>query len=79
MKLGKARGPDDLTVEHILHAHPILIAHLCCLFKAIILHSYVPDDFGHGIIVPLVKDKSGELENFSNYRVLLLFQLSQRC
>jgi len=25
------------------------------------VHSYVPDAFGHGLIIPLVKDKSGEL------------------
>jgi hypothetical protein len=74
MKFGKASGPDDLTVEHILHAHPIL-AHLCCLFKAIILHSYMPDDLGLGITVPLVKDKSGELENVSKYRGIILIQI----
>jgi Reverse transcriptase (RNA-dependent DNA polymerase) len=58
-----------------LHAHPILTAHLSCLFKAIILHSYVPDDFGVGIIVPLVKDKPGELENVSNYRGIILIPI----
>jgi len=31
------------------------------------MHSYVPADFGRGIIVPLVKDKSGDKENVSKY------------
>jgi len=67
MKLGKASGPDDLTVEYILNAHPILITHLCCLFKTIIKHNYVPTDFGLGTIVSLLKDKAGDSENVCNY------------
>lgn len=58
LKLNRQRyiGPDGLTAERILHAHTMLIAHHCCLFKAIFIHSYMPEDFELGIIVPLVKD-----------------------
>ena len=31
-------------------------------------HSYVPAEFGKGIIVPLVKDHSGDVCNVDNYR-----------
>ena len=32
--------------------------HLKLLFQMMLLHGYVPNSFGLGIIVPLVKDKS---------------------
>ena len=56
LKLGKASGPDELMAEHLKYAHPILIYHSCILFRAISVHSVVPNDFGIGLIVPLVKD-----------------------
>ena len=45
---------------------------MCCLFRCIISHSYVPNDFGLGLIIPLVKDKSGDLHSVSNYRGITL-------
>jgi len=37
--------------------HPNLIVALSQLFKLIIIDRYVPDGFGFGTIIPLVKDK----------------------
>jgi len=54
------------------HAHPILIYHLCILFRAISVHSFVPNDFGIGLIVPLVKDKTGDINSVDNYRGITL-------
>ena len=68
LKCGKARGPDELTAEHLLHAHPLIISHSCLLFRSIIAQSFVPDEFGIGTIVPLIKDKSGDLNSVDNYR-----------
>ena len=31
-------------------------------------HGYVPDQFGRGIVIPLVKDKNGNVTNSENYR-----------
>jgi hypothetical protein len=72
LKCGKASGPDGLTAEHLLHAHPLIITHICLLFRAMIAHSFVPDDCGLGIIVPLVKDKSGDFNSVDNYRGITL-------
>jgi hypothetical protein len=72
LHLGKACGPDDLSVEHLLYAHPSLITHLKLLFSAILFHGVVPDNFGAGTIVPLIKDKSGNLNDVSNYRPITL-------
>jgi len=36
-----------------------LYVHLCLLFNTMVQHCYVPEKFGHGLIVPLLKDKQG--------------------
>ena len=72
LKLGKASGLDGVEAEHILHAHPLLIVHLCTLFNAILRCGYVPNCFGKGIIIPLVKDKSADITDINNYRGITL-------
>ena len=68
MKCGKAAGPDGLMAEHILHSYPIIIIHVFYLFKAIATHNVMPDDFGQGVIIPLVKDNINDIANLDNYR-----------
>lgn len=69
---GKASGPDDLTAEHIIYAHPSLIIALCNLYKLILIHRYVPNKLCIGTIVPLIKDKSRNLNDIDNYRPITL-------
>ena len=77
LKLGKACGPDELSAENLVHAHPSLVIHICFLFRAMIMHGFVPDKFGADLIVPLVKDKTGDTNNvFQTTVVLLLSWLS---
>jgi len=42
------------------------------LFKCIALHSYVPNGFDEGIIVPIIKDKAGNQNDVNNYRGITL-------
>ena len=72
LKLGKASGPDGLSAEHIVKAHPVIIIHLCLLYRSMIKHCIVPDDFGKGIIVPLIKDNLGNPNDVNNYRGIIL-------
>ena len=72
MHTGKACGPDDLSAEHLLYAHPSLIVHLKLLFSSIFSHGFVPDCFGAGTIVPVIKDKTGNLNDIENYRPITL-------
>ena len=72
IKRGKAAGADNLTAEHILYSHPSIVIHLRRLFNLILKHSYVPVQFGNGIIIPLVKDHNGDVCNVDNYRGITL-------
>jgi hypothetical protein len=48
---------------------------LCSLFRSMSLHHYVPTNFGKGIIVPLVKDKTGDVSSTDIYRAITLVPL----
>ena len=72
LKLGKACGPDNLSSEHLLNSHPALVVHLCLLFRGMASHGFVPNEFGKGIIIPLLKDKLGDVNDVNNYRGITL-------
>lgn len=72
LQKGKAAGDDNVTVEHILYAHPSIIHHLCRLFNMMIKHGYVPAKFGSGIIVPIIKDRLGDATKLDNYRAITI-------
>ena len=78
LKLGKASGPDGLCTESLLNAHPKLATLLCALFRSILIHNYVPIEFGQGIIVPLIKDKTGDHSSLSNYRAITLIPVMSK-
>ena len=76
LQLGKACGPDDLAAEHFKYAHPLIIVHLCALFRAMLATSVVPGAFGSGIVIPLIKDKIGNVNSLDNYRGITLIPVA---
>jgi len=54
--------------EHLVNAYPSLVFHPCVLFRQMSIYSYVPDVFGYGLSIPLIKDKSGDIHSISNCR-----------
>jgi len=61
LKLGKAAGYDGLTMESLHYCHPVIFIHLKLLFNMMSVPGYVPDDFGVGVVVPVVKDQCADL------------------
>jgi len=47
--------------EHIVYGGQSVLVHLCLLFNTIITHNFVPDDFGLGMILPLLKDENSDI------------------
>ncbi len=72
LKMNKAAGHDGIVGEHIVHSHPALLVHLKLLFNMILKAGHVPVEFGMGIVVPIIKDKTGNPSLVDNYRPITL-------
>jgi len=72
LKAGKASGLGNLCKENILYAHPIIITHMTNLFNMILMHGFVPANFGFGVTLPVVKYKLGDVTAASNCRPITL-------
>ncbi len=59
LKANKAAGHDGKFLDHIINSRPALSMHPKQLFTNILSHSFVPDAFGFGVIIPIVKDECG--------------------
>ena len=67
MKRGKAASLDGLTAEHLLNCHPVIVSILVKLFNLMLLCCYVPDSFGVGLCIPLLKHGSN-VQSVDGYR-----------
>ena len=72
LHIGKSPGIDGLSTEHLLYAHPLIVTHMSYLFKCIAVCGYVPNAFGRGIIIPIIKDKLADANDLNNYRGITL-------
>ena len=71
-KTGTACGVDGLAAEHFIYANPIIHVYLSLLFNCFISHGYLPRDFMKTAIVPIIKNKTGDSSDKSNYRPIAL-------
>lgn len=69
---GKSPGHDGLSVEHIQYAGPHISRVLSMLYNFCISHSYLPADMMNTVVVPVVKNKTGDLSDIANYRPISL-------
>ena len=72
LKAGKSPGWDRITTDHLLHLHAEAASIIAVLFNSMLNHSILPESLIYTLLVPLVKDKSGILDDRSNYRVIAL-------
>jgi hypothetical protein len=68
LRVSNCMDCNDLTVRHLLFAHPSVFYWLKKLFNSMLAHGYVPKGFGHSIIVPVIKNKCASVNDVSNYR-----------
>ena len=47
---------------------PNLAVHACLLFNLFVKHGYLPKAFMQSVIVPIIKDTTGNLSDINNYR-----------
>jgi len=72
LKKGKASGFDRVSAEHLHFAHPCLLYCLTKLFNLMLFCRFVPDAFGTGIMIPLLKDNNGDPSACDNYRCITI-------
>lgn len=72
MKRGKSPGHDGLCIEHVVNAGKHLPRVLAMLYSLCVRHSYLPDEMMRTVVVPLVKNKTGDISDKSNYRPISL-------
>ena len=68
LKLGKASGLDTLSAEHFRYASNRISVLLSLCFNAMLIHSYVPKAFSDTVLVPIIKNKKGDITDIDNYR-----------
>ena len=71
-KTGKAPDHNGVTGEHCKYASNNLTDMLSILFSCIFIHSYIPQKFMLSTVVPLIKNKSGDLTSKDNYRPIAI-------
>ncbi|KAG7310128.1 hypothetical protein JYU34_004669 [Plutella xylostella] len=72
MTRGKSPGHDGLSIEHLQNAGAHLPRILCMFYNLCISHSYLPQDMIETIVVPVIKNKTGDISSISNYRPISL-------
>jgi hypothetical protein len=75
LHLRKSRDRNELCIEHVVYAHPIIYMNLSNLFMMILKHGHVPRDFKIGVITPIIKDKNKDLLDVDNYRPITIISL----
>ena len=68
LPLNKSSGPDCISAEHLLYADESLRFFLSELFNMCIVHGYIPNSCLNTTIVPICKNKNGNISDTSNYR-----------
>ena len=69
---GKAAGPDSLSAESLQFADNRLYTLLALCFSSVFIHGVVPSPLIDTLILPVVKNKSGDVTDKNNYRPIAL-------
>ena len=72
MKCRKACGPDGISTEAIKFGGHLLTVHLTLLFNLFLSHCYMPSDLLKTTVVPILKNKMGDISDVNNYRAIAL-------
>ena len=72
LSANKDCGLDNIFAEHIVYASPSVHPLLSICFNAFIVHGFLPSDLTDTVLVPIVKEKTGDISDKGNYRPIAL-------
>jgi hypothetical protein len=75
LKASKADGSDNIRSDNIINCTNTFVDHLASLFNGMLVHGFPPESFTISTLVPIPKNKSGDLCDSSNYRAIALSSL----
>ena len=78
LKNTKAAGPNGVHAEAFKYSGIRLWTHLSLFYTFCLCHSYVPENFMSINIVPLVKNKCGDLTDVNNYQAIALCNIETK-
>ena len=68
LPLNRAAGKDGIFAEHISYADSSVCNHLSSLFNVCLMHGKITQECMQTIIVPICKNKNGNISDAGNYR-----------
>ena len=78
IKIDKFSGVDGISAEHFVLAHSHIHVSLSLLFSAFIKHGYMPNMFMKTAIVPIIKNKPGDISDDNSYRPIALVTVASK-
>ena len=78
LKRNKAFGLDTLSAEHFHYASNRLPVLLSLCLNAMVLHGHVPKSFSDTVLVPIIKDKKGDITDINNYRPIAITSVASK-
>ena len=78
LPLNRAAGKDGIFAEHIFYADSSVCNHLSSLFNVCLMHGKIPQECMQTVIVPICKNKNGNISDPGNYRPVSLLS-SRSC
>ena len=78
LTLGKSVGDDALSAEHYKFASDRLYLMLSMSFNSMLSHGFLPSEFMKTILIPIVKDKAGDLTSKDNYRPIAISTVTSK-
>ena len=75
MKCNKSADESGISAEHLHFAPLSLLLRISALFNQMIKHSFVPEEFKKGFMIPIVKDLRGNKADPSNYRGITILPI----
>jgi len=72
LPLNGAAGKDDIFAEHIFYADSSVCNHLSSLFNVCLMRGKIPQECMQTVIVPICKNKNGNISDAGNYRPVSL-------
>ena len=69
---GKSSGLDGIYAEHLLHCSQRFVTMLAMCFTGLFVHGFLPDTMLEIELVPVIKDKTGRIDQVDNYRQIAL-------